>query len=98
MSNIRKIEIRWIENFRKSPLINKVSGSSQSRYAYQLFYGRQDASYPLDYPHNFSEFYHSYSGADMDWVIDHLLEFLHFTGIAIRKASIVNHLSKYPED
>jgi hypothetical protein len=97
-STIKHIKTKWLENFRKSPLIDAKTNSFQWQYAYQLFYGKRNDDYPSDFPHNFLEFYRSYKRYKSETAIDCLLEFLHFIGITIRKESILNHLSAYPRD
>lgn len=98
MSNIKSIEKKWIDNFKKTPLVDKDRGVFIVNYSHQLFYGRQDESYSADFPEHFLNFYNSYENTDRDVVIDHLIEFLHFVGIKIRKESITTHLNTYPDD
>ena len=62
MPTAKNIEKNWIENFKKSPLIDKDSGLFLSKIAQQLFYGKQDESYPSDYPYGFTDFYTSSEG------------------------------------
>jgi hypothetical protein len=44
--SIKLIEKKWIENFKKSALIDKANGNYNSSYTHQLFYRKQDDSYP----------------------------------------------------
>lgn len=96
--NTRNIEKKWIDNFKKSPLVDKDSGAFQSSYAHQLFYGKQDDSYPSDFPHDFSHFFNSCDDTDRDTAVENLTEYLSFIGIKIRKEAICNHLEKFPDD
>ena len=69
MPNTRTIERKWIENFKKCPLIDKETGTFKSQYANHFFYGKQDDTYPSDYPHDFIKFYGTYGNIDRDTAI-----------------------------
>jgi len=64
--SIRDLEKKWIENFKKSPLVDKNTGVFLSNYAYQLFYGKQGDNYPSDFPHDFLHIYKSLTNKDRD--------------------------------
>lgn len=101
MWNTKKIEKRWIANFKRTPLVDKETGAFQKEYAYQLFYGKKDTTYPVYYPQNFQEFYNHCCGnkvVDKDAAIGHLVRYLHFIGIRIRRQVINNHLRIFPND
>jgi ATP-dependent DNA helicase PIF1 len=98
MPTTKNIEKKWIENFKNSPLVDKDSGVFQSGIAHQLFYGKQDESYPSDYPYDFTHFFNSSDGGDRETAIESLIEYLSFIGIKIRKEAINNHLEKFPDD
>ncbi|MBC8489135.1 MAG: AAA family ATPase [Bacteroidetes bacterium] len=98
MLNRRNIEKKWIENFKKSALVDKETGIFNNRYAHQLYYGKQDDTYPSDFPHGFENFYNTYDNIDRDTAIDNLLNFFHFIGIKIKKENVNNHIEKYPND
>lgn len=98
MPTPKNIEKDWIENFKKSPLVDKDSGVFQSGIAQQLFYGKQDECYPSDYPYGFTDFYNSSEGGDRATEIESLIEYLSFIGIKIREEAINNHLEKFPDD
>lgn len=72
--------------------------SFRSSLAYQLFYGRQDDSYPDDYPHDFSEFYNNVDDFDQETIIETVVEYLNVIGIKIQSEKINKHLEKYPGD
>jgi len=96
--DLRSIEKKWISNFKKSPLVDKESMTFRSSFAHQLFYGRQDDSYPEDYPHGFCEFYESADEFDQETIIETIVEYLNIIGIRIQTERINNHLGKYPQD
>lgn len=98
MPNFRIIERKWLENFKACPLIDKETGTYNSQYAKQFFYGRQEDTYPSEFPQDFSKFYKTCDKIERDIAIENLLEFLHFVGIKIKRENIKNHLEKYPND
>lgn len=98
MPTTREIERKWVDNFRRCPLVDSETGSYKTNYARQLFYGKKDDTYPADFPHNFQKYLSKSHNIDRKTAIDNLLEFLHFIGIKIRKEAINNHLEKYPDD
>lgn len=98
MPTIQNLEKKWIDNFKKSPLVDKERGVYESRIAFQLFYGKGNESYPSEYPHGFNNFYISYRVEDRETAIEELIEFLSFIGIEIRVEAINCHLEKFPED
>jgi ATP-dependent DNA helicase PIF1 len=98
MQTIKKIAKKWVDNFKKSPLVDKDSGIFQSGIAHQLFYGKQDETYPSDYPHAFASFFNNSDKEISETVIESLIEYLGFIGIKIRKEAINNHLEKFPDD
>ena len=75
MPTTKNIEKKWIDNFKKSPLVDKDSGVFQSGIAHQLFYGKQDESYPSDYPYDFTHFFNSSDGGDRETAIESLIEY-----------------------
>ncbi len=95
---IKQIERKWIENFKKTPLVDRETGTFRSSYAHQLFYGKKDDTYPDDFPHDFSHFYNSCDKIDQETAIETLTEYLNFIGIKIRKEAIIVHLEKYPDE
>ncbi len=94
----KNIEKKWIENFRQSPLVDKERGIFLSSYAHQLFYGRQDETYPAGFPDDFIHLYKNYENEDSRAAVKNFVKYLHFIGITIRKEAINAHLEKYPDD
>jgi ATP-dependent DNA helicase PIF1 len=97
-NNLKPIERRWLENFKKCPLVDKASGKFRPAVAYQLFYGRIDHDYPSDYPHNFCDFKMTCIAIELEDAVDKIVEFLQFIGIRIQARLINNHLSNFPGD
>jgi len=94
----RKIESNWIQHFKSCPLIDPKTQTFNGSFAYRLFYGRVDESYPENFPHHFSDFYENFQVLDIEIVIEKLLVYLHFVGIKISKNKILLHVEKYPDD
>lgn len=98
MLSIKQIERKWVENFKKSPLVYGKEKTFNTIFANQLFYGREDSSYPEKYPDNYNDFFNTGEDLDVDTIVETIIEFLHFVGIKISKNKILAHLEKYPED
>lgn len=94
----KQIELKWIKAFRQCPLVEKGTGSYNNDYAYQLFYGASNDSYPKEFPQNLNHLWHTCDDLDRHIVIDELIKFLHFIGIVIKKETIEIHIQKHPED
>ena len=95
---IKKIERKWLENFKKSPLVDKDTGEYQSAIARQLLYGKTEDSYPSDYPSGFSKVYQELQSIERELAIESIVVFLGFIGIKIREQAILGHIEKFPED
>ncbi|WP_426672127.1 AAA family ATPase [Mucilaginibacter sp. McL0603] len=99
MSNIKIIERKWIENFRKSPLVDNSTGIFKSEYAHQLFYGKkEDSLYPFNFPHDFNKHYISYLNVDESDSLEIFSKFLEFIGIQLNHDKLKNHIKKSPSD
>ena len=98
MQPIKKIERKWLDNFKKSPLVDKSTGQFQSSIAHQLFYGKSNESYPAEFPQNFQRFSNGAAEMDRIAVIETIADYLSFIGIKIRTEAIANHLEQFPND
>jgi ATP-dependent DNA helicase PIF1 len=99
MSNIKALEKKWIENFKKSPLIDDASGLFKSDYAHQLFYGKAENSlYPSDFPHDFHKYYNEHSNLDIQKVLETCILFLNFIGISLTSNKLITHIKKNPAE
>jgi ATP-dependent DNA helicase PIF1 len=87
----------WMENFSKSPLVDRDSKTYRNRIAYQLFYGKDTNDYPAEYPCNFKSFYNTIHSLDRGDAIDEALKFLHFVGIMLTRESLDTYLRNFPE-
>jgi ATP-dependent DNA helicase PIF1 len=92
MSNIKALEKKWIENFKKSPLVDKSTGLFKSDYAHQLFYGKTDSLYPINFPHDFQRHYSTYNTIDQSVALEIFNTFLKFIGIEIRHENLKKHI------
>lgn len=95
----RKLERTWINNFQNCPLVDKASRTFDSDLAFQIFYGgRQEAGCLAKLPQNFKAFYQDYGRMAKQEVIDRLLTFLHLVGITITKRKLVSFLDDNETD
>jgi len=97
MSDIKKLEKKWIENFKSSPLVDKATGTFNSNYAFQLYYGKENDLYPINFPQNFSQHYLTFLDLEKDISVKIFQAFLDFIGIEIQKSSLFEHLNKSQE-
>jgi ATP-dependent DNA helicase PIF1 len=98
MSASHKLKKKWIEGFRKSPLVRAEAASFDRRIATQLFYGKTDPAYEEGFPHAFERFYLSAVRLSTEERLETTLHFLAFVGIRMRPQKIKEHLAKYPSD
>lgn len=87
-----------MEHFLACALVDSATGQFQQRLAHQLFYGRLDDSYPINFPDNFDEFYKKLGKNTQGEELDKLIVFLNFIGIHLRQEQIQKHLSIFPDD
>ncbi len=96
--SIKKLEKKWEAQFLNCGLVDKESKLFQIRFAHQLFYGRLDDSYPINFPDAFHVLYlerEKYTHTEM---IEKVLVYLQFVGVSLKKNVLVKHLEKCPED
>lgn len=91
MPDIKKTEKRWIENFKRSPLVDPFTGNFNSSYAHQLYYGMEGDLYPEDYPQGFINHYHTFSTVEKNDSLHTIHIFLSFIGIDIQKELLFDH-------
>ncbi|MBS1522270.1 MAG: AAA family ATPase [Bacteroidetes bacterium] len=94
MSNIKSIEKKWLDNFKKCPLIDQSTGLFKSDYASQLYYGKENDLYPINFPQNFKDHYASYLNTEKSTSLSIFNSFLSFIGINIKQELILNHLKE----
>lgn len=92
MPDHRKTEKQWVENFRKSPLVDSLTGEFISGYARQLYYKKDDETYPIDYPHGFINHYSTFHEAEKIAVIGIVNTFLSFIGIDLTRQLLYDHI------
>ena len=96
--NTRTLEKKWIENFKKCPLVNKETGGYNSNIAHQIFYGKNNPTFPNEYPNNLVELWKRRGEISRNAAIENIIEFFHFIGIKIHMAAINQHLEQFPDD
>jgi hypothetical protein len=99
MSDLKNLEKKWIENFKKSPLVDDTTGLFKSDFAHQLFYGRSEVSlYPADFPNDFNTHYTSHSNLDILSSLKRCNEFLDFIGVKLSSQKLNEHIKKNPAE
>lgn len=98
MPTRRQIEAKWVENFKKSPLVDKKNNSFLGGIASQLYNGATDPEYPDEYPRSFVSCYRNYSNMEPATVVSQLIIFLHFIGITINKSNLENFIEIRPTE
>jgi len=91
MSDLKNLEKKWIENFKKSPLVDNSTGLFKSDYAFQLYYGRENDLYPINFPQNFTQHFSSFLDIEINDSINIFHVFLSFIGIDIKKDLLLKH-------
>ena len=100
MSNLKAVEKKWIENFRKSPLVDEAAGIVNGDFSFQFFYGKSaESKCPENFLFDFNSYYRAHSAIDIPAVLDRCCEFLGFIGIQLNgdrlKEFIKNNPSEY---
>jgi ATP-dependent DNA helicase PIF1 len=93
----RDVLKKWIDNFKKSPLVRVGSSTFDRSIASQLFYGKTDSSYDDKDPHGYERFFLSANSLTSDERRETLMRFLHFVGIRLTEQTVKRHLEKFPE-
>jgi ATP-dependent DNA helicase PIF1 len=97
MSNLRAVEKKWIENFRKSPLIDEATAGFNSGFAFQLFYGKSENSLcPSDFLFDFKGYYNNHSTLDILAVLEKCNEFLSFIGVKLNGDRLKEYVKNNP--
>lgn len=99
MTDRKALERRWIENFKKSGLIDEATGLFKADYAYQLFYGRtENSTYPTDFPSGFHKFYFDSPNIDIEKALAICIRFLKFVGIELTDIKLKELIKRQPSD
>jgi ATP-dependent DNA helicase PIF1 len=92
MKRSKTVLHQWSKNFRKSPLVNQVTGTFERSIALQLFNGRSSESYPADHPHGFDHFYQTLGLVSEQEADETLLKYLHFIGVTLSTEALQAYL------
>lgn len=93
MPDHRKTEKLWVENFKRSPLVDALTGNFNHSYARQLYYKKDDELYPDDYPQGFINHYATFHEIDRKAAVSITGSFLSFIGIQITADLLYQHVS-----
>jgi ATP-dependent DNA helicase PIF1 len=94
----RELKKKWIQGFKKSPLVRKEVPAFDKRIAAQVFYGKREPDFNEDYPHGYERFYLASTVQTPDERLETTLRYLTFIGIRMRPNKIKEHLGRYPTD
>jgi len=92
MADHRQTEKRWVENFKRSPLVDPLTGNFNDSYARQLYYQKESELYPDDYPHGFINHYGTFPEIERKEAVSITDNFLNFIGIEITKDLLYEHI------
>ncbi|HEU5292194.1 MAG TPA: AAA family ATPase [Cyclobacteriaceae bacterium] len=98
MASHYKIQKKWIDNFTKSPFVNRSTGKFKKEIAIQCFHGKSEDAYDASYPENFDNFYNTHYLLGRLEAVEITLKFLHFIGIKLNKHALVSHLETFPDE
>jgi ATP-dependent DNA helicase PIF1 len=98
MPSLQTIERKWIKNFSKSNLIDINTGLFNVDIIIYLLHNESELEYPSDFPSGFEFIYLNHNHNSLEENVEIILDFLNFIGISLRKTTVMNHLSKYPND
>ena len=90
------VEKKWLEGFRKSPMVNVKIGEFDKKVARQLFYGRTEPDYHESWPADFKGFFAEISADNKKDNVSRLVDYLSMTGIKIQKEEILKYLESNP--
>lgn len=96
MTTAQQLEKQWISAFSQSNLVDGNTKQFNPLIAHQLFYGKQHAEYPAEYPDHFLELYQELEEREQADAVQQLLVFLAFAGINIPADTIQIFIEKYP--
>lgn len=98
MPDHRKTEKAWVENFKRSPLVDPLTGNFNSSFARQLYYQKDDELYPADYPHGFINHYATFYEIEKKAAVSIADNFLSFIGIEITAELLYDHVYESDEN
>lgn len=98
MPDHRKTEKRWVDNFKRSPLVDPLTGEFKSSFARQLYYQKDDETYPADYPYGFVNQYATFHEIEKKVAIEITITFLNFIGLELTRELLYDHLYENEEN
>ncbi|MES2808468.1 MAG: AAA family ATPase [Bacteroidota bacterium] len=98
MSNLKTLERKWIDNFRKSALIDSSNNTFKSELAFQVFYGKKNDDFPINFPHNFKSHHLNFPNINTADSLNIFLEFLRFIGINMQYEKLEKFIRSNPSE
>ena len=70
MSNLRALEKKWIENFSKSPLVDRAQEAVNPQFAFEFFDGKSaECTCPDNFLFDFNSYYNNHTSLDIPAVL-----------------------------
>src|SRR6201996_4524850 len=99
MSNLTAVERKWIENFGKSPLVDKALEAVNPQFAFEFFYGKSEESLcPDDFLFDFNSHYNNQASLDISTMLDKCCEYLGFIGIKLNADRVKEFIKANPAE
>ena len=99
MSNLKALEKKWIENFSKSPLVDRAQEAVNPQFAFEFFYGKSaESTCPDNFLFDFNSYYNNHTSLDIPAVLDKCLEFLGFIGIQLNSDRLKEFIKNNPTE
>lgn len=99
MSNLKAVEKKWIENFSKSPLVDRAMEAVNPQFAFEFFYGKSEESLcPEDFLFDFNSHYNNQAALDVATMLEKCCEYLGFIGVQLSIEKVKDFLKNNPGD
>ena len=89
--SIKQIEIKWLQNFKESPLVS--DGVYNESLAYKLFHGFEEENDP-PFLVGFDDYFQIFFQSEAEDRVEKLIDYLHFIGITIKRQSIIDSVER----
>src|SRR3569833_1743958 len=97
MSNLKAVEKKWIENFSKSPLVDRAIEAVNPQFAFEFFYGKSEESRcPEEFLFDFNSHYNNRAALDVASMLEKCCEYLGFIGVQLSIEKVKEFLKNRP--
>jgi ATP-dependent DNA helicase PIF1 len=98
MASRKIIEKRWVNNLKKSVLIEQSTGVFNVELAYQIFYGAREPQFPKHLPNNYNHQLRDFKNTEIETVLSIVLNFLYTIGIKLNRQLLTDYILSKPAD